>query len=407
MEGGIFRLCSSFILLCLCTYANCLDSEGFTALRELQQQRIIEPLCNCSGRLIPKVKGVYDVLWVLSTIVEQAQTKAAVNVEQSHKNTMKDDLPETGRSRMPFGQAFFLDKMHQMMPSIEQVQNTITRLRQNLPGDISFDSEAERRSAESFMQSMAEDCPYHSTSDLYRNLTEEVTDAAHFMADVEMDSGLAEDNLLGIRMMVVEMNNRTENFGRLLKNLESLPCPKPAVEETEDKKTEVRSFGEEQLDCSCVETLIPQAQDLTDLLSWVLHVLKETQAHALLTISQSPSGRAAPGSEEYNRQESFNRTFLGVDFYASFFEEPDTPTNLLSRSALSGYGEGCPLSELLEYKEKLEVKMTDALHYKEDVKGDAVIAKHILNMVNDSVDELSAKLKEYEDFTKALKNRNC
>ncbi|XP_066975711.1 uncharacterized protein [Macrobrachium rosenbergii] len=408
MERNL-KLCVSFLLLCVCTYVKGLNNtvfSGFSALRELQLQKNIEPLCNCSAKLIPKVKEVHDVLWVLSGIAERAQTKAAINVEIKNKNASRvDDVRQTGRSSDPFGKAYFLDRMHQIMPSIEQIHGNINRLGIQRRHNTTEGPEL-GRSSESVMDSiLVEDCPYHSTNDLHKNLTDEVTEAAHFMADVENDGSLAKATLLSIRKMVVEMNNRTDKFEGLLKKLRSLPCPKPIVPES-DKKT-VRSFGEEQLDCPCVEQLLPQARNLTDLLRWVLHVLKETQAYALLTIAQSPSGRTAAESDESEQLEKFNRTFLGVDFYASLREEPETPTALLSRSALQTSEGYCPLIELLEYREKLEVKMTDALHHREDVKGDAIIAKHILNMVNDSVDELSFKLEEYKDFTKALVNRNC
>ncbi|XP_064117281.1 uncharacterized protein LOC135222865 [Macrobrachium nipponense] len=400
------KLCLGFLLLCACTHVKGLNNTvltGLHALKMLQLQKNIEPLCNCSAKLIPKVKEVHDVLWVLSGLAERAQTKAAVNVEMHHKNSSKvEDIKHTGRSSDAFGEVNFLDRMHRMIPSIEQIHVNISRL--GIQGHNATEGPESGRSSESVMSEiLVEDCPYHSTNELHKNLTNEVTEAAHFMANVENDESLAEATLLGIRKMVVEMNNRTDKFENLLERLKSLPCPKPVL----GSKTTVRSFGEEQLDCSCVEQLLPLAQNLKDLLSWVIQVLKETQAHALLTIFQSPSGRTASENDESERLEKFNRTFLGVDFYASFRVEPETPTALLSRSALQVSEGYCPLLELLEYKEKLEGKMTDALHHREDVKGDSIIAKHILNMVNDSVDELSYKQREYEDFTEALENRNC
>ena len=137
--------------------------------------------------------------------------------------------------------------------------------------------------------------------------------------------------------------------------------------------------------------------------------MKETEGYILWTTSKSPTGRSAPINDYYNednREENFNKTFLGLDFYGSFVKDSDPPRALLARSSLDTSGV-CPFEDLMDYKQKLEEHLNNAIHYRENVKKDLDFARNVLINVTKSILQLEMKVEEYKEFTVYLENHKC
>lgn len=401
----------------LFSYTNGTNTNETTALESLNSMEErpgdMVSFCDCNLRLIPKVKIINEVLWVLAGIVEEAQNNAAFTIATR---------PPSARSPIPsevvFGGSVFLDDMSSILTSIEQIQNNIRRI-----GTMQSDPELQQRSLPADEELS---CPLRPAIETYENLHSRITEAVHFMENVKQDAILAAESLLKIRQTVVIINNKLKKFDFLQKQLESMPCLK-SEEAIPEKPVDGRSFGETKAeDCICIEQLLPEVRNLTDILEWQLLILKETQGYAVSTITnRRPAsgnilGRTAEAAnflgvapeaenivtDDYSAQGKYGHSFLGVNFYSSFHKVPAIPSEFISRSAVSAPKE-CPMGKMIESRQKLMSKLSKAIHYREAVKEDPAIARHLLTVVTDAINKLEKKLDNYKKYIEELETSDC
>ncbi|KAK7073945.1 hypothetical protein SK128_020611 [Halocaridina rubra] len=429
LKGGLLLLLSHVFYTCSQS-TNTSDAVGSSDLQEAN----ISSVCECNKILIPEFKNTSDLMGFLLVIIEEAQSNAALTVVRTqearsasetfpepaltdHTGEPTKTFPEAGSADRPgdplganleiprLGGPLFLQNISSLLSSIEELQVNLKY------AEFSTITWNLQRSGEPKNE---EPCPLEYVMQTYRNIYALMTDAVHYRENVKVNVKLASETLLEVRKTVVSMKQKITGFGSLLHRLESVPCPKPIVDISHGRSAlSALRTDAEAVNCQCLEKVLLEARNLTDLMEWVLHIMKETQAKAAWAaglVRTEHHGRAADAassaSDRYSVQGEFSHGFTRKTSYSSSHKNPVEPF-LSVKSGFQSSELECPLSDLQEKRKNLISKLTDSLLYREYIKDDPDFAKHLFELLSVNISDTELLLQEYKEFIREMEVSDC